>query len=53
MSSIDGVFHEFKEKYEIERCIITKYKSPKDFKIGMYCLEKDMDMYKERRRLFS
>lgn len=52
MDSNDIYFREFKENCEIERCIITKYKSPKDFQIVIYCLEKDMNMYKERTRLF-
>ena len=52
MDSNNIYFREFKENCEIERCIITKYKSPKDFQIVIYCLEKDMNMYKERTRLF-
>ena len=53
MSEIECVFKEYKENCKIKGAIINNFRRPKEFKISIQCLEQNMDIYHERRRLFE
>ena len=53
MSAINGAFLEFKQQCDVEGKIITTYRSEKDFTIAIYCLEKNISVDKQRKKLFS
>lgn len=39
-SSIECVYEEFKEKWNIEHALINKFAVPKEFKISIQCIKK-------------
>ena len=51
--AIECIFREFKEQCRIENALINKFIGPKKFKISIQCIEKNMDIYHERRRPFN
>ena len=53
MSAINGAFLEFKQQCDVEGKIIIPYRSEKDFTIAIYCLEKNISVDKQRKKLFS
>ena len=53
MSSFDAAYIEFFQESRIEHAIFNIYKGPKDYKITIYCLKKNIDINREKRRLVS
>ena len=53
LSAIECVSEEFKEKCKIKNVLINKFTGPKESKISVQCLEKNMDLHHKRRRLFE
>ena len=53
MSAIECVFKEYKENCKIKGAIINNFCGPKEFKIFIQCLEQNMDIYHEIRRLLE
>ena len=49
--SLECAFQKFKEKCNFEKWIITWKKREKKFFLFIYCLEKDIDILKEKKRL--
>lgn len=53
MSGIDLVFQEFYETSTIKNAITDKNRKFDTYNIYEYCLEKDIDLKKEKSRLFD
>ena len=45
LSAMECVYQEFKEKYKITNALINKFTGPKEFKISIQCIEKNIDIY--------
>ena len=53
LSAIECVFRKFKDECLIKNVLLNKFVGPKEFKISVQCLERKMDIYHKRRRLFD
>lgn len=51
--SLNCTFEEFRETRRIRGAIIHKHTGPKDFKMAVYCIEDDIDLLSEQKRLFD
>ena len=51
LSAMECVYQEFKEKYKITNALINKFTGPKEFKISIQRIEKNIDIYCKRRKL--
>ena len=50
---MESAFLEYKEQNKIDGAIITLYKSEKDFKIEIYCPEKNVCVQKEKGKIYK
>lgn len=46
-------FSRIQRKFHIKHALVKKLVGPKEFKISVQCLEQNMDIYHERKRLFE
>ena len=51
--SLNCTFEKFRETRRIRGAIMHKHTGPKDFKMAVYCIEDDIDLLSEQKRLFD
>ena len=53
MSGLNCAFQEFLETSKIKNTIIDKHRKIDEYKIMVYCMEQNIDVNKEKNRLFN